>query len=133
MTPVLRAASNILVHVPDLVRYGSKCFREIADQGGAFSGKLSEKIRSLEDAVAYPPNQVFIGNLPPEDLAEVESAPGSLDEALAELKKDPEFLLKGDVFTQDVLDMWIEYKIKNEINEVKLRPHPHEFYLYYDI
>ena len=70
---------------------------------------------------------------PPEELAEVESAPGSLEESLVELQKDPEFLMKGDVFTQDVLDMWIEYKIENEINEVKLRPHPHEFYLYFDI
>ncbi len=71
MTPVLRAASNVLVHVPDLVRYGSKCFREIADQGEVFSGKLAEKRRPFEDAVAYPPNQVFIGNLLPEDLAEI--------------------------------------------------------------
>ena len=74
-----------------------------------------------------------IYDLPPEELAEVESAPGSLEESLVELQKDPEFLLKGDVFTQDALDMWIEYKIENEINEVKLRPHPHEFYLYFDI
>jgi glutamine synthetase len=66
-------------------------------------------------------------------LAEIPSAPGSLDEALAALKDDQEFLLKGDVFTQDAIDMWIEYKTENEINDIKLRPHPHEFYLYYDI
>ena len=58
---------------------------------------------------------------------QVESAPGSLDEALAALKADHEFLLKGDVFTKDVIDMWIEYKTENEVNDVKLRPHPHEF------
>ena len=74
-----------------------------------------------------------IYGLPPEELAEIPSAPGSLDEALAALDKDKEFLLKGDVFTQDVIDTWIEYKIENEINAVKLRPHPHEFFLYFDI
>jgi len=74
-----------------------------------------------------------IYNLPPEELAEIPSAPGSLDEALAALKADQEFLLKGDVFTQDAIDMWIDYKTENEINDVRLRPHPHEFYLYFDI
>jgi len=74
-----------------------------------------------------------IYNLPPEELAEIPSAPGSLDEALEALKADREFLLKGDVFTQDAIDMWIDYKTNNEINDVKLRPHPHEFYLYFDI
>ena len=66
-------------------------------------------------------------------MAEIESAPGSLEEALAALKADHDFLLKGDVFTQDAIDMWIEYKTENEVNDVKLRPHPHEFFLYYDI
>ena len=74
-----------------------------------------------------------IYDLPPEELAEVPSAPGSLDEALAALKEDHEFLLKGDVFTKDVIEKWIEYKQKIEADAVKLRPHPHEFYLYYDI
>lgn len=74
-----------------------------------------------------------IYDLPPEELAEIESAPGSLDEALAALDADHEFLLKGDVFTKDVIDMWIDYKTDAEVNPVKLRPHPHEFFLYYDI
>jgi glutamine synthetase len=52
---------------------------------------------------------------------------------LASLKADQGFLMKGDVFTQDVIDMWIEYKTKNEVNDVRLRPHPHEFLLYFDI
>ena len=66
-------------------------------------------------------------------LKEIPSAPGSLEEALDALDKDHGFLLKGDVFTQDVIDMWIKYKTENEINDVKLRPHPHEFFLYFDI
>jgi len=74
-----------------------------------------------------------IYDLPPEELAEIPSAPGSLDEALAALAEDNAFLLKGDVFTKDVIDMWIDYKTENEVNPVKLRPHPHEFHLYYDI
>jgi glutamine synthetase len=74
-----------------------------------------------------------IYDLPPEELAQIATAPGSLDEALAALKADHAFLLKGDVFTQDVIDQWIDYKIENEVNPVKLRPHPHEFMLYYDI
>jgi len=56
-----------------------------------------------------------------------------LEEALSALNDDQEFLLKGDVFTKDVIDMWIEYKTKNKVNDVKLRPHPHEFFLYFDI
>ncbi len=74
-----------------------------------------------------------IYDLPPEEMANVPSAPGSLEESLAALKADHEFLMKGDVFTQDVIDMWIDYKINAEINPVKLRPHPHEFSLYFDI
>jgi glutamine synthetase len=100
----------------------------------AFSAILMAAIDGIQNKIdPGEPLDKNIYDLPPEELAEVESAPGSLEEALAELQKDPEFLMKGDVFTQDVLDMWIEYKIENEINEVKLRPHPHEFYLYFDI
>jgi glutamine synthetase len=74
-----------------------------------------------------------IYDLPPEELAEMESAPGTLEEALMALKEDHEFLLKGDVFTKDVIEYWIDYKMENEVKEVISRPHPHEFYLYYDI
>ena len=74
-----------------------------------------------------------IYDLPPEELAEIPSAPGSLDEALKALADDNEFLLKGDVFTEDAISKWIEYKTQSEVNPVKLRPHPHEFFLYYDI
>ncbi|MDA3787237.1 MAG: type I glutamate--ammonia ligase [Desulfobacula sp.] len=74
-----------------------------------------------------------IYDLPPEELAEMESAPGSLEEALNALKEDHDFLLKGDVFTKDVIEYWIAYKMENEVDPVRSRPHPHEFYLYYDI
>src|SRR3989338_3080887 len=57
--------------------------------------------------------------------------PGSLSEALDALEKDHAYLLKGDVFTKDVIDVWLEYK-RQEIDKVRLRPHPYEFYLYFD-
>jgi glutamine synthetase len=59
--------------------------------------------------------------------------PGSLDEALACLEEDHAFLLRGDVFTEDLVETFIEYKRKNEAEAVRLRPHPYEFQLYYDI
>ncbi|HEO64859.1 MAG TPA: type I glutamate--ammonia ligase [Spirochaetes bacterium] len=74
-----------------------------------------------------------IYDLPAEELAKVESTPGNLAEALKALEKDHEFLLKGDVFTEDVIETWIDYKLTAEVREVDLRPHPYEFYLYYDI
>ncbi len=74
-----------------------------------------------------------IYDLPPEELAEIDSAPGSLDEALNALEADHDFLLKGDVFTKDTIKYWIDYKRENEVTPVNSRPHPHEFFLYYDI
>ncbi len=60
------------------------------------------------------------------------STPGSLEEAFAALKADHQFLLRGDVFTKDLIETWIDYKTDFEINELKQRPHPYEFFLYYD-
>ncbi len=100
----------------------------------AFSAILMAVLDGIENKIdPGDPLDKNIYDLPPEELAELESAPGSLEEALAALAADHEFLLKGDVFTKDVIDMWIDYKTENEVNPVKLRPHPHEFYLYYDI
>ncbi len=100
----------------------------------AFSAILMAVIDGIENKIdPGDPLDKNIYDLPPEELAELEAAPGSLDEALAALKADNDFLLKGDVFTKDVIDMWIEYKTENEVNPVRLRPHPHEFQLYYDI
>ena len=100
----------------------------------AFSAMLMAVIDGIQNKIdPGDPLDKDIYNLPPEELAEIPSAPGSLEEAIEALKADQEFLLKGDVFTQDAIDMWIDYKTENEINDVKLRPHPHEFYLYYDI
>ena len=74
-----------------------------------------------------------IYDLPPEELAKVPTTPGSLRDSLKALEKDHAFLLKGDVFTKDVIETWIDYKMKNEVEPVDLRPHPWEFVMYYDI
>ena len=100
----------------------------------AFSAMLMAVLDGIQNKIdPGDPLDKNIYNLPPEELAEIPSAPGSLDEALEALQADQEFLKKGDVFTQDAIDMWIDYKIENEVNDIKLRPHPHEFFLYYDI
>jgi len=62
----------------------------------------------------------------------VPKMPGSLDEALENLKRDHDFLLKGDVFTEDVIETWLDWKLSNEVSAIRLRPHPHEFALYFD-
>jgi glutamine synthetase len=72
-------------------------------------------------------------DLPPEEKAQVKSTPSSLQEVLHSLEQDHDFLLKGDVFTRDVLETWVEYKTSHEVDPVRLRPHPYEFFLYYDI
>ncbi len=63
----------------------------------------------------------------------MKSTPGSLEEALDALEDDHAFLLKGDVFTKDVIEMWLSYKREKEVDALRLRPHPYEFFLYYDI
>jgi glutamine synthetase len=71
--------------------------------------------------------------LPPEEMAQIPQVAGSLEEALDSLEADHDFLLKGNVFTEDALETWMSYKRVAEVDSVRLRPHPYEFYLYYDI
>jgi glutamine synthetase len=71
--------------------------------------------------------------LPPEEAAQVKKTPGSLQEVLLALEDDHDFLVEGGVFTEDLIATWCDYKRKKEIDAVRLRPHPYEFYLYYDI
>ena len=72
-------------------------------------------------------------DLPPEEAAQITNTPGSLEAVLDILEADHDFLLQGDVFTEDLLEAYIGYKRENEIDPVRLRPHPHEFTLYFDI
>ena len=78
------------------------------------------------------PMEEDLYDLSPEEAAKVQQVPGSLEEVLDALEEDHEFLLKGDVFTPDLIETWLDYKRTNEVDEVRLRPHPHEFSLYYD-
>jgi glutamine synthetase len=99
----------------------------------AFSAMLMAGLDGIQNKI-HPgePLDRDIYALTPDELAEVPTAPGSLEEALNALEADHEFLLKGDVFTQDVIDTWLEYKRENEVDELRLRPHPYEFYMYFD-
>ena len=100
----------------------------------AFSAILMAVLDGIEKRIdPGEPLDRDIYALSPEELAKVPSAPGSLDEALDALEKDHEFLLKGDVFTPDVIETWLEYKRLKEVDAVRLRPHPYEFMLYFDI
>ena len=100
----------------------------------AFSAMLMAGLDGIRNQI-HPgePLDKDLYDLEPEELAEIESTPGSLAEALDALEDDHDYLLEGDVITQDVIDTWIEYKRENEVDAVNLRPHPHEFHLYYDI
>jgi glutamine synthetase len=80
-----------------------------------------------------PPLDKNTYELSPEEEKAIATISGSLDEALCALEEDHEFLLKGGVFTKDVLEVWLEYKRQHELDPVRLRPHPWEFYLYFDV
>src|SRR5437899_12061038 len=98
----------------------------------AFAAMLMAMIDGIQNKI-HPgePLDKDIYDLEPEELAKVPKAPGSLDEALKNLEKDHGFLLQGEVFTRDVIETWIDYKRKKEVDAIRLRPHPYEFYLYY--
>jgi glutamine synthetase len=100
----------------------------------AFSAMLMAGLDGIRNKIEPPdPVDKDIYDLPPEELADLPSVPRSLEEALAGLDDDHEFLLEGGVFTEDLLEKWIEYKMDEEVAQVGLRPHPLEFQLYYDI
>ncbi len=100
----------------------------------AFSSLLMAALDGIQNKI-HPgdPLDKDLYDLPPEEAAEIPQTPGSLDDVLAALGRDHEFLLRGDVFTHDVVSTWIEYKTENEVDALRLRPHPYEFCLYYDI
>ncbi len=100
----------------------------------AFSALLMAGLDGIQNKI-HPGNPVDkdLYDLEPEDMDAIDSTPSSLSEALDALEDDHEYLLKGDVFTQDVIDSWVAYKHENEVDAINLRPHPYEFYLYYDI
>ncbi|ABA88747.1 glutamine synthetase, type I [Syntrophotalea carbinolica DSM 2380] len=116
-------AKRVEYRTPDPSANGYLCFSAILMAG--LDG-IENKIDPGE------PLDKDIYGLPPEELADIPSVAGSLEEALSALKEDHAFLLKGDVFTEDVIQKWIEYKTENEVDPVRMRPVPEEFALYYD-
>ena len=99
----------------------------------AFSAMLMAMIDGIQNKIdPGEPLDKDIYDLEPEELKKVPTTPGSLDQSLAALRNDHEYLVRGDVFTADVIDTWIWYKTENEVDALRLRPHPYEFCLYFD-
>jgi glutamine synthetase len=100
----------------------------------AFAAMLMAGLDGIENRID-PGNPIDknLYDLPPEEAKGVKSTPGSLEEALHALESDHKFLLRGDVFTTDVIQTWLDYKRKKEVDAIRLRPHPYEYHLYYDI
>ncbi|MCI0402536.1 MAG: type I glutamate--ammonia ligase [Acidobacteria bacterium] len=100
----------------------------------AFAAMLMAGLDGVENKIDPGlPLDKDIYDLGAEELAKVPSMPGSLEAALTALEKDHQFLTKGDVFTEELLETYIEYKRAKEVDAIRLRPHPYEFALYYDI
>jgi glutamine synthetase len=99
-----------------------------------FSAMLMAALDGIQGRIAPgEPLDKDIYDLQPEELADVPGTPRSLEESLDALRADHDFLLRGDVFTRDVIDTWIWYKRDHEVEAVRTRPHPYEFILYYDV
>jgi glutamine synthetase len=99
----------------------------------AFAAMLCAGLDGIKNQIdPGEPLDVDIYDLSPEELAKVPSTPGSLEGALEALEKDHAFLTETGVFTEDFIQTWISYKLDNEVNPMRLRPHPYEFALYYD-
>ncbi len=100
----------------------------------AFAAMLMAGMDGIENKIdPGQPLDKDIYDMSPEELKHVPSLPGSLENSLQALAADHKFLLKGEVFTEEMINLWISYKLKNEVDAVRMRPHPYEFQLYYDI
>jgi glutamine synthetase len=100
----------------------------------AFAAMLMAGLDGIENKIdPGEPMDKDLYELPPEELKNIPQMPGTLEEAMDALEADHDYLLKGNVFTEDALEGWINYKRTKEIDALKLRPHPYEFYMYYDI
>ena len=100
----------------------------------AFSAMLMAGLDGIKNRIEPPdPIDKDLYELPPEEHASIQQVPGSLAEVLDALEVDHDYLTEGNVFAPDLIETWIDYKRTQEIDPVRLRPHPHEFELYYDI
>ena len=118
---------------PKAKRFEFRCPDPTANGYLMFSALLMAALDGIENELdPGEPLDRDIYDMSAAELAEWPHTPGSLEEALGALGEDHAFLTKGNVFTDDLIEEWISYKTENEIEELRLRPHPHEFYLYYD-
>jgi glutamine synthetase len=100
----------------------------------AFSAMLMAGLDGIKNRIEPPePIDKDLYELPPEEHAQIEQVPDSLEGALKALEEDNDYLTEGDVFTPGLIEAWIDYKRTNEIDPIRQRPHPYEFALYYDI
>ena len=100
----------------------------------AFSAMLMAGLDGIQNKITPPgPLDKNLYDLPPEEMAKIDSTPADLEQVLNALEADHDFLLKGDVFTKDVIENWVSYKRENEVDAIRLRPHPWEFALYFDL
>jgi glutamine synthetase len=99
-----------------------------------FAAQLMAGLDGIQNKIEPgEPLEKDLYDLPPEEAKSIKSTPGSLAEVLDALEQDHDFLLKGDVFTPDVIETWIKYKREKELAQVNLRPTPYEFFLYFDL
>jgi len=119
---------------PKARRFEFRCPDPSCNPYLAFSAILLAAVDGIKNKI--DPGSAFDKNLydlPPEELKDVPTTPPTLEVALDCLERDHEFLLAGDVFSRDTISTWIDYKREKEVDALRLRPHPHEFALYYDI
>ncbi len=100
----------------------------------AFAAMLMAGLDGIRNKIEPPePVDKDLYELPPDEATSIPQVPGSLDAVLSNLESDQDYLLEGGVFTEDLIATWLDYKRSNEIDAIRLRPHPHEFELYYDV
>ncbi|MBD2758606.1 type I glutamate--ammonia ligase [Yimella sp. cx-573] len=100
----------------------------------SFAAQLMAGLDGIKNRIEPPePVDKDLYELPPEEHANIEQVPGSLPEVLDALAADHDYLTEGGVFTEDLIETWIDYKRLNEVDPIRFRPHPHEFEMYYDL
>jgi glutamine synthetase len=121
-------------HNPGTKRIEFRCPDPSCNAYLAFSAIMMAALDGIQNKIdPGPPTDRNLYELSDAEKAEIKHTPGSLEEALRALERDHDYLLKGDVFTEDVIRYWIKYKMDNEVDALRTRPHPYEFCLYFDI
>ena len=118
---------------PPSKRIEFRCPDPTANPYLAFAAMLLAGLDGIQNQIdPGEPMDVDLYDLSPEEAANVKQVPGSLEESLDALEDDHDFLLAGDVFTSDLIETWLDYKRSEEVDAIRLRPHPYEFFLYFD-